>query len=62
LSEDLMIFEKIVPASLINDVWIAACCMSVGGTLLTRDRHFEQVSQIDKIILPQFQFLSNQTN
>ena len=35
----------------INDVWIAASCMSVGGTLLTRDRHFEQVSQIDKIIL-----------
>jgi tRNA(fMet)-specific endonuclease VapC len=37
----------------LNDVWIAACCMSVGGTLLTRDRHFEQVGQIDKIILPQ---------
>jgi predicted nucleic acid-binding protein len=36
----------------INDVWIAASCMSVGGTLLTRDRHFEHVSQIDKIILP----------
>ena len=36
----------------INDVWIAACCMSAGGTLLTRDRHFEQVGQIDKIILP----------
>ena len=35
----------------INDVWIAACCMRVGGTLLTRDRHFEQVDQIDKIIL-----------
>ena len=35
----------------INDVWIAACCMSVGGTLLTRDRHFEQVGQIAKIIL-----------
>jgi predicted nucleic acid-binding protein len=35
----------------INDVWIAACCMSVGGTLLTRDRHFHQVGQIDKIIL-----------
>jgi tRNA(fMet)-specific endonuclease VapC len=35
----------------INDVWIAACCMSVGGTLLTRDRHFQQVGQIDKIIL-----------
>ena len=36
----------------LNDVWIAACCMSVGGTLLTRDRHFQQVGQIDKIILP----------
>jgi predicted nucleic acid-binding protein len=36
----------------INDVWVAACCMSAGGTLLTRDRHFEQVGQIDKIILP----------
>jgi tRNA(fMet)-specific endonuclease VapC len=35
----------------INDVWIAACCMSIGGTLLTRDRHFEQVAQIDKIIM-----------
>ena len=36
----------------INDVWIAACCMNTGGTLLTRDRHFEHVDQIDKIILP----------
>jgi predicted nucleic acid-binding protein len=35
----------------ISDVWIAACCMSAGGTLLTRDRHFDQVGQIDKIIL-----------
>ncbi|NLT22868.1 MAG: type II toxin-antitoxin system VapC family toxin [Syntrophorhabdus sp.] len=35
----------------INDVWIAASCMSVGGTLLTRDRHFEHIEQIDKIIL-----------
>ena len=35
----------------INDVWVAACCMSAGGTLLTRDRHFEHVNQIDKIIL-----------
>ena len=24
----------------INDVWAAACCMEVGGTLLTRDEHF----------------------
>jgi tRNA(fMet)-specific endonuclease VapC len=30
----------------INDVWIAACCMEVGGTLLTRDNHFTQVEQI----------------
>jgi len=37
----------------INDVWIAACCMSVGGTLLTRNHHFEQVDQIDKVVLPQ---------
>jgi len=35
----------------INDVWIAACCMNVGGTLLTRDRHFEHIEQIDKMIL-----------
>ncbi len=34
----------------INDVWIAACCMGVGGTLVTRDRHFDQVEQIEKII------------
>ena len=35
----------------LNDVWIAACCMEVGGTLLTHDRHFEYVDQIDKLIL-----------
>ncbi|MEE4602335.1 MAG: type II toxin-antitoxin system VapC family toxin [Desulfobacteraceae bacterium] len=35
----------------INDVWIAASCMEVGGTLLTRDKHFEVVDQIDTIIL-----------
>jgi tRNA(fMet)-specific endonuclease VapC len=35
----------------INDVWIAACCMEVGGTLLTRDTHFGSVDQIDSIIL-----------
>jgi len=34
----------------INDVWIAACCMEVGGTLLTRDKHFEYVDQIESII------------
>jgi len=35
----------------INDVWVAACCMEVGGTLLTRDGHFNDVEQIDKIII-----------
>ena len=35
----------------INDVWIAASCMEVGGTLLTRDKYFEVVDQIDTIIL-----------
>jgi tRNA(fMet)-specific endonuclease VapC len=35
----------------INDVWIAACCMAVGGTLLTRDQHFEAVDQIEVIVL-----------
>ena len=35
----------------INDVWIAASCMEVGGTLLTRDNHFDAVDQIETIIL-----------
>ena len=35
----------------INDVWIAACCMEVGGTLLTRDRHFRFVDQIETMCL-----------
>lgn len=35
----------------LNDVWIAACCMEIGGTLLTRDRHFEAIDQIQSIIL-----------
>ena len=35
----------------INDVWIAACCMEVGGTLLTRDRHFQRVEQIETMVL-----------
>ena len=35
----------------INDVWIAACCMEIGGTLLTRDTHFASVEQIDSMIL-----------
>ena len=35
----------------INDVWITACCMEAGGTLLTRDKHFELVDQIETIVL-----------
>jgi tRNA(fMet)-specific endonuclease VapC len=35
----------------INDVWIAACCMAIGGTLLTRDKHFTLVEQIDAMVL-----------
>jgi tRNA(fMet)-specific endonuclease VapC len=35
----------------INDVWIGACCMNVGGTLLTRDKHFTLIDQIDTMIL-----------
>ena len=35
----------------INDVWIAASCMEVGGTLLTRDKHFNIVGQIEAVIL-----------
>ena len=35
----------------INDVWIAASCMDVGGTLLTRDKHFNVVDRIETVIL-----------
>ncbi|MFQ5888343.1 MAG: type II toxin-antitoxin system VapC family toxin [Candidatus Hydrothermarchaeales archaeon] len=35
----------------INDVWIAACCMDIGGTLLTKDMHFDVVDQVESIIL-----------
>jgi tRNA(fMet)-specific endonuclease VapC len=35
----------------VNDVWIAACCMETGGTLLTRDKHFEFIDQIETILL-----------
>ncbi len=35
----------------INDVRIAACCMEIGATLLTRDKHFEAVDQIEAVIL-----------
>ena len=59
VDEDVARKYAIIYASLVkkgrkiplNDVWIAACCMEVGGTLLTRDRHFEAVEQIESIIL-----------
>ncbi len=35
----------------INDVWIAASCMEVGGILLARDKHFKVVDQIETVIL-----------
>ena len=35
----------------INDVWIAACCMETGGTLVTRDRHFRHVEQIETMVI-----------
>jgi predicted nucleic acid-binding protein len=31
----------------INDVWIAACCMNIGGTLFTRDSHFAEIDFVD---------------
>ena len=34
----------------INDVWIAASCMAIGGTLLTRDTHFDVVDQIETVM------------
>lgn len=39
---------RIIPA---NDLWISACCMDVGGTLLTSDRHFAEVEQIQSRII-----------
>jgi tRNA(fMet)-specific endonuclease VapC len=34
-----------------NDIWIAACTMAVGGTLLTGDKHFKHIDQIRMILL-----------
>ncbi|MBP7866797.1 MAG: type II toxin-antitoxin system VapC family toxin [Acidobacteria bacterium] len=34
----------------VNDVWIAASCLSMGGTLLTSDRHFEAVETLDLML------------
>lgn len=34
-----------------NDIWIAACCMSVGGLLLTSDHDFQFIEQIQMELL-----------
>ncbi len=31
----------------INDVWIAASCLAIGGTMITRDKHFLEITMID---------------
>jgi len=35
----------------INDVWIAACCMDIGGTLVSRDSHFDVIDALDRFSL-----------
>ena len=45
-----LFLQKIGKKLPINDVWIAASCMEVGGTLLTRDKHFKVVDQIETVI------------
>lgn len=29
-----------------NDIWIAACCLSINAPLITNDKHFKQISQL----------------
>jgi predicted nucleic acid-binding protein len=33
----------------LNDVWIAASCLEVGGTLVSRDGHFEAIESLDRL-------------
>ena len=33
-----------------NDLWIAASTLALGGTLLTGDRHFGQIDNLDMIL------------
>jgi predicted nucleic acid-binding protein len=35
-----------------DDIWIAAAAMDAGGQLLTFDRHFQQVTGLDCVLLP----------
>jgi predicted nucleic acid-binding protein len=34
-----------------NDIWIAACCMSVSAPLLSTDAHFKFVESLDLVML-----------
>lgn len=34
-----------------NDIWIAACCLSIDIPLLTYDKHFQVVPGLQKILL-----------
>jgi tRNA(fMet)-specific endonuclease VapC len=29
-----------------NDIWIAACCLSINAPLITNDKHFKLISQL----------------
>ena len=29
-----------------NDLWVAACCLAAGATLVTRDAHFQHVPDL----------------
>lgn len=33
----------------LNDVWIAASCLEVGGTLVSRDGYFEAIESLDRL-------------
>lgn len=35
----------------INDVWIAASCLVIGGTLITRDAHFQEIESLDILLV-----------
>jgi tRNA(fMet)-specific endonuclease VapC len=29
-----------------NDIWIAACCLSIDAPLITNDKHFKEISRL----------------
>lgn len=35
----------------VNDIWIAACCLHAGATLLTWDRHFHDIPLVGCLVL-----------